>query len=200
MASLPARRFNRCTGNSVVPDRRQVDEESQDGFPSDGESMRDVRMKGFAERADVEEVEAFLANHSSALDSEVLDLIDCVGRVLAEDVTAAVNVPGFRRSAMDGYAIRGEESFGASEYNDLVARRETRDYFAGTISLLETEAGLAYGFSVVTDTSNQEELLTLEETRAVYEELRLTFELEPFGYFPQQRLASEHRACCPWQP
>jgi molybdopterin molybdotransferase len=81
--------------------------------------VRDVRMKGFAERADVEEVEAFLARHTESLEPQELDLASCVGRVLAEDVTAAVNVPGFRRSAMDGYAIRGEESFGASEYNAI---------------------------------------------------------------------------------
>ena len=41
------------------------------------------------------------------------------GRVLAEDVTAAVDVPGFRRSAMDGYAVRGEDTFGASDYDPI---------------------------------------------------------------------------------
>lgn len=78
--------------------------------------MRDVRMKGFAERADVEEVLGFLAVESSALDAERVPLADCVGRVLAEGVHAEVDVPGFARSAMDGYAIRGEDSFGASAY------------------------------------------------------------------------------------
>ena len=81
--------------------------------------MRDVRMKGFAERADVEEVEAFLVEHAQVCESEPVALGDCVGRVLAEQVRAEVNVPGFPRSAMDGYAIRGEESFGASAYNPI---------------------------------------------------------------------------------
>lgn len=81
--------------------------------------MRDVRMKGFAERADVEEVERFLALHSHVREAESVELVDCVGRVLASDVRAAVNVPGFPRSAMDGYALRGEESFGASSYNPI---------------------------------------------------------------------------------
>ncbi len=77
--------------------------------------MRDVRMRGFAERADVTDVESFLRAEASTLSAEAVDLLDCTGRVLAEDVSSEVNVPGFPRSAMDGYAIRGEESFGASE-------------------------------------------------------------------------------------
>jgi molybdopterin molybdotransferase len=42
-----------------------------------------------------------------------------VGRVLAEDVVADVDVPGFDRSAMDGYAVRGEDTFGASAYDPI---------------------------------------------------------------------------------
>ena len=84
--------------------------------------MRDVRMKGFAERADVEEVEAFLASEARPLPAEPVSLADCAGRVLAEDVAAPVDVPGFRRSAMDGYAVRGEDSFGASAYEPIALR------------------------------------------------------------------------------
>ena len=79
----------------------------------------DVRMRGFAERVDVEVVDAFLADHARALPGESVPLLECVGRVLAENVTSEVDVPGFPRSAMDGYAIRGEESFGASAYDAI---------------------------------------------------------------------------------
>lgn len=78
--------------------------------------MRDVRMKGFAERADVEAVQIFLRAQSRPLSPEAVDLLSCVGRVLAEDVRAEVDVPGFARSAMDGYAVCGEDTFGASAY------------------------------------------------------------------------------------
>ncbi len=78
--------------------------------------MRDVRMKGFAGRADVEEVERFLAERVSALPAEDVALDACADRVLAGDVRSDVDVPAFARSAMDGYAVRGEDSFGASEY------------------------------------------------------------------------------------
>ena len=76
-------------------------------------------MRGFAERADLEEVTGFLAGCTQALSVEPVGLLACVGRVLAEEVRAEVDVPGFARSAMDGYAVRGEDTFGASEYDPL---------------------------------------------------------------------------------
>ena len=81
--------------------------------------MRDVRMKGFAERADVEEVDGFLLRHTRALAAEDVELLACAGRVLAAELRAEVDVPGFRRAAMDGYAVRGEDTFGASAYDPI---------------------------------------------------------------------------------
>ena len=46
-------------------------------------------------------------------------LEDAAGRILATDVIAPLNVPGFDRAAMDGYALRGAETAGAGEYNPL---------------------------------------------------------------------------------
>lgn len=80
---------------------------------------RDVRMRGFAQRVDVEQVERLLAPLCAALGAESVPLLDCAGRVLAQDVASDVDVPGFARSAMDGYAVRGEDTFGASEYSAL---------------------------------------------------------------------------------
>jgi molybdopterin molybdotransferase len=76
-------------------------------------------MRGFSQRADVEEVDRFLREHTGVLGSEEIDLLACVGRVLAEDVKAEIDVPGFARSAMDGYAVRGEDTFGASAYDPV---------------------------------------------------------------------------------
>ncbi len=81
--------------------------------------MRDVRMRGFAQRMDVEEVERLLRGHGSVLPSESVELADLVGRVLTGPVEARVDVPSFDRSAMDGYAVRGEDTFGASDYGPL---------------------------------------------------------------------------------
>mgnify|MGYP002173006536 FL=1 len=64
----------------------------------------DVRMRGFSKRVDVEVVDAFLADHAPPLEAEVVALLDSGGRLLTEDVASEVDVPGFARSAMDGYA------------------------------------------------------------------------------------------------
>jgi len=52
--------------------------------------------------------------------TETVDLADARGRVLAERVDATIDVPGFDRAAMDGYALRAEDTFGASEAEPAV--------------------------------------------------------------------------------
>src|SRR5262245_6121524 len=49
------------------------------------------------------------------LDAEEVPLAEAWGRVLAEDVVAPVDVPGFDRSNVDGFAVRAADTFGASE-------------------------------------------------------------------------------------
>ena len=43
---------------------------------------------------------------------ELLPLASLLGRVLARDVRAGVDVPAFDRSNVDGYAVRAEETYG----------------------------------------------------------------------------------------
>lgn len=49
------------------------------------------------------------------LEAAGIDLAAALGRVLAADVYARDDVPGFDRSTVDGYAVRSAETFGASE-------------------------------------------------------------------------------------
>jgi molybdopterin molybdotransferase len=46
--------------------------------------------------------------------SETLDTIQSRGRVLAEDLYSHVDLPHFHRAAMDGYAVKARDTFGAS--------------------------------------------------------------------------------------
>ena len=48
---------------------------------------------------------------------ETISLEDAYRRVLSEEVTSELNSPPFERSAMDGYAIHAEDTFGFSETN-----------------------------------------------------------------------------------
>ncbi len=47
--------------------------------------------------------------------SETIDTLHALGRVSAEDVRAPHPLPAFSRSAVDGYAVRSADTFGASE-------------------------------------------------------------------------------------
>jgi putative molybdopterin biosynthesis protein len=49
------------------------------------------------------------------LGKEKLPLRDALNRVLAEDVVAEVDVPGFDRSNVDGFALQASDTFGAME-------------------------------------------------------------------------------------
>ena len=49
------------------------------------------------------------------LKSEDAPLISSLNRVLAEDIISPIDVPQFPKSQMDGYAIRSEDTFQASE-------------------------------------------------------------------------------------
>jgi molybdopterin molybdotransferase len=79
----------------------------------------DIRMRGFATRHDVDEALALLKQRLTPLPSEVIALGEALDRVLAEDVVAAVDVPHFDRSAVDGYGVRARDTFGASDYNPI---------------------------------------------------------------------------------
>jgi putative molybdopterin biosynthesis protein len=48
--------------------------------------------------------------------TEVVALHEALGRVLAEDVCSPVDVPGFDRANVDGFAVRAHDTFGASEF------------------------------------------------------------------------------------
>lgn len=87
--------------------------------PPLSQPIRDVRMRGFRDRTDVAEVLRLIDARVHALPAEPVDLVAAAGRVLAADVRADVAVPPFDRAAMDGYALRGEETFGAGQYNPL---------------------------------------------------------------------------------
>ncbi|MCX8196254.1 MAG: molybdopterin biosynthesis protein [Acidilobaceae archaeon] len=53
---------------------------------------------------------------------ERVDIEEAYGRVLAEDVYAGIDVPHFDRSTVDGYAVRAEDTFGASELSPVELR------------------------------------------------------------------------------
>ena len=64
---------------------------------------------------DTAEARWWAAIRPEMLAAELIPLADLLGRVLARDVRAQVDVPAFDRSNVDGFAVRAEETYGASE-------------------------------------------------------------------------------------
>ncbi|MCK8816089.1 molybdopterin molybdotransferase MoeA [Natroniella sulfidigena] len=74
---------------------------------------------------DPKEVDQIFTNKlEQELTTEQIDLTEATGRVLARDINSPIDLPPFTRSTMDGYAVKAEDTFGASEtktvYLDLV--------------------------------------------------------------------------------
>ena len=73
-----------------------------------------VRGRGFSRLTRVEEVISVARRKVARVDVEEERLARCLWRVLAEDVASPIDVPPFDRSAVDGYAVRAEDTYGAS--------------------------------------------------------------------------------------
>ena len=82
-------------------------------------ATEDVRMRGFARRHTVAAALEWLDAQLRPLDAETVSLGVAFARVLASAVTSDVDVPGFDRSTMDGYAVVAAGTDGAGAYNRL---------------------------------------------------------------------------------
>lgn len=77
------------------------------------------------------------------LGAETVPLGAALGRVLAEDVIAGVDVPGFDRSIVDGFAVRAADTLGASEASPVRLRLNPEVLACGHPPALTVEAGTA---------------------------------------------------------
>ncbi len=71
-------------------------------------------MGEFLQLKSVDEILAILASFPP-LPTETIPLAETLGRALADDLLSPLDLPGFNRSSMDGYAVRARDVFGASE-------------------------------------------------------------------------------------
>jgi molybdopterin molybdotransferase len=76
-------------------------------------------MQGFARRHTVSQALSWLDSQLYRLDAEDVPLRAAAGRVLAGAIVSDVDVPGFDRATMDGYALVAESTEGATPYNRM---------------------------------------------------------------------------------
>jgi putative molybdopterin biosynthesis protein len=79
----------------------------------------------------------------ATLGGELVPLAEALGRVLADDVVAGVDVPAFDRSNVDGYALRAEETYGASEEAPRRLRVNPEEIVTGVVPRLPVGPGTA---------------------------------------------------------
>jgi molybdopterin molybdotransferase len=70
----------------------------------------------------VEKALDIVLSHTPTLPAEDVLVTDALGRVLAEDVRADLDMPPFDRSAMDGYAVRAADAADAPVTLEVVGR------------------------------------------------------------------------------
>jgi len=106
----------------------------------------------------VEEALEKILSYVKVLEPERKPILDCLGQVLAEDIYSTIDIPPLDNSAMDGYALRAEDTRGASESSPryLVVVGEvaagsmpTREVTPGTAIRIMTGAPLPEGADAV---------------------------------------------------
>ncbi|HUW45675.1 MAG TPA: gephyrin-like molybdotransferase Glp, partial [Dehalococcoidia bacterium] len=113
---------------------------------------------GVCRMISVEEALEKILSYVKVLEPERKPILDCLGQVLAEDIYSTIDIPPLDNSAMDGYALRAEDTRGASESSPryLVVVGEvaagsmpTREVTPGTAIRIMTGAPLPEGADAV---------------------------------------------------
>ena len=102
----------------------------------------DVRMLGFMQNTDLEKALEILRSCVKPPKQEIVVLREALGRTLAAGVVSNVDVPCFDKSAMDGFALRAAETFGASP-TDPVSFKVVGEVLPGDESVIEVGPGEA---------------------------------------------------------
>ncbi len=100
-------------------------------------------MKPIRETIPLEEARQLIAEACAPITrTERVRLVDANGRVAAGDVLSTRDVPPFARAGMDGFAVRAEDTFGASRYEPRVLRVVDKVY-TGQVPAKQVEQGCA---------------------------------------------------------
>jgi putative molybdopterin biosynthesis protein len=143
-----------------------------------------ARQEQFLEVVDRDEATARFQQHLKMrpLGAETIPLSEALGRILACAVIADVDVPGFDRSSVDGFAVRANDTTGASERQPkpLVLNAEILTpgtvpaipVLPGTATLIATGGMVPRGADAVvmvehTDTRDQGSTTVIDVRRAV---------------------------------
>jgi molybdopterin biosynthesis enzyme len=116
-------------------------------------------MKPFRDLITFDEAKSIIMESTRPVEgTEEVTLLEAPGRVLAADIVAGRSVPGFRRASMDGYAVRAEDTFGATRAKPVelslkgkvfAGQRPSGEVVAGTCIQAATGAPMPGGSDAV---------------------------------------------------
>ncbi len=132
-----------------------------------------ARLKGFEKLTNVDEaLSIFLkALKPKKLGSVSLSIEEVFGRVTAKNVIAPHDLPAFDRSAVDGYAVRAQDTFEASQFKPKILQLTKEDNVGvGKAKQVWTGNPLPKGADAV---------IMLEHTRAAKDRIEILSALTP---------------------
>ena len=142
-------------------------------------SEMSVRMQGFTRYVRLADALKIVLSKAKLLESEVIPFDRALGRVLAEDVVSEVDVPPFNRSAVDGYAVRAVDTFGASELKPANLRI-LGSVDIGVASKLHVGKGVAIKIMTGASLPNgSDAVIMVEHTRAKGKNIAVSAPLTP---------------------
>ncbi len=114
--------------------------------------------------------ELFLRGIEPLSESEILPVEDCEGRIAAENITASIDVPHYRRAAMDGFAVKASDTLGAGSSSPVVMR-VGQSFEKGTCVRLHTGSPIPEGADAV---------VMLEDTASHGDSIEIFAQVHPF--------------------
>jgi molybdopterin molybdotransferase len=125
----------------------------------------------FKKRINADEArELFLNSFPPLADIEILPIEDCDGRIIAENITASVDVPHYRRAAMDGFAVIASETLGAGTGSPVMLRLD-KSIEKGTCVRVHTGSSMPHGADAV---------VMMEDTQFSSDRVQILAQIHPF--------------------
>ncbi|NIU38587.1 molybdopterin molybdenumtransferase MoeA [Candidatus Bathyarchaeota archaeon] len=134
-----------------------------------------ARLKGFEKLTNIDEALSILLKKlkPERLESEQISIHTASGRVTAEDFQAKNDLPPFDRSAVDGYAVKAQDTFGASQFNPKTLKlTENEGVREGEARQIWTGNPLPRGADAV---------IMLEYTKRITEKIEVGITVTPGG-------------------
>ena len=137
-------------------------------------------MKPIKDTIPLEEARQLIAEACRPIErTERVRLVDANGRAAAADVTSTRDVPPFSRAGMDGYAVRAEDTFGASRYEPK-SLRVIEKVYTGQVPSKTVEAGAAVEIATGAPMpAGADAVVMVEETEKAGDDVRVLTPVYP---------------------